>query len=217
MARSRFPTTGDLAAVFVEIPPNIRRYIVEGFKTMARLDTSAMDDLVSFALSTLSDIPTDRELEDLAKKLGITSKDAPSVLSAVSFVINAISERSESGDEFVSEACKAGVLESADTKNVKRVTELALANREAIKNQIAQEQLASDVLPSLAYFESAIDLRMSFEDRSHIAQVTPVAVVHIDTDAVDQEIWFQMSLTQAERMVKELEVTCDRLRAAASF
>jgi len=175
-----------------------------------------MDDLVSFALSTLSDIPTDRELEDLAKKLGITSKDAPSVLSAVSFVINAISERSESGDEFVSEACKAGVLESADTKNVKRVTELALANREAIKNQIAQEQLASDVLPSLVYFESAIDLRMSFEDRN-IAQVTPVAVVHVDTDAADQEVWFQMSLTQAERMVKELEVTCERLRAAASF
>jgi hypothetical protein len=58
-------------------------------------------------------------------------------------------------------------------------------------------------LPSLVDFETAVDVRLRFE-KGQIKAGVPVVLVHIDTDATHEELWFQMTKAQAERLCTSL-------------
>jgi len=200
------------------MPASVRRYLVTGLNVLAKLDTSKVASLIPLALSTYTaDVPSDREFDRLAKEFGINRNQVPEFLGAINLITSVLSERPESAEDFVKEAKNAGLVGEENLQNVKQFAELAIANRDIIKKQIDQEEVASEVLPTFTYFETTIDVRLTFSEEGRIERTMPVALVHIDTDSREHEIWFQMSRSQAERVIEDLRAIVSKLQTAESF
>ena len=59
------------------------------------------------------------------------------------------------------------------------------------------------VLPSLAEFEVTVDLRIRVEN-GEVQDFVPVALAHIDTDAYNNEFWFQLSRADIDILLQKL-------------
>jgi hypothetical protein len=208
MARS-FPTSGDLASVLAEMPSHVQRFLQRGFKVLGKLDQGIIAELMTLASITFTtDVLTDHQLHIELDEVG-------SLLSVVNFLSNSLSARQESQTALIEEGKKLGLLGDAEVPNALRFAELIVASRDTIKQQIEQEDLASEVLPALSIFETTVDLRLQF-DGQRLKRAIPVALLHIDTDATNQELWFQVSRVQVERLINELQLTLARLKEAES-
>lgn len=83
-------------------------------------------------------------------------------------------------------------------------------SRAELERSFSRRRLAASVLPALELFDVTIDLRFRFKDKQ-IAESVPVAIVHIDTDVYNQEIWFQLAQDDVDEMIKKLEDARDQL------
>jgi len=91
-----------------------------------------------------------------------------------------------------------------------------VADRVRIRGALRRAALPSQVLPFLTDVEVVVDLRMAYEDNAVIDAV-PVAIFHIDTDANDQEIWFQVSRGHLERLKADIEGALRKMEAAEKW
>ena len=64
--------------------------------------------------------------------------------------------------------------------------------------------------------EIVIDLRMAFEQQA-VFEAVPVAIVHIDTDADNEEMWFQASRAQLERLRIDIDEAIKRMEVAEAW
>ena len=213
MARDRFPTGGSLASVFAEIPEHIREFLGNGFKTLAKVKTESLEDLTHFTVTHFADdIPSDREVGVIGEKLGIEKDRVSELMSAASFVVQAISERTETSDEFIKEAKAIGLVGEAEEPSALLFAKTVAEQRQDIKRRMEAEDIAASVLPSLSSMQVAVDLRLSFKE-GRVERGVPVAIMHVDTDT-QREIWLQLSGTQVERMINDLNAILERIRAA---
>ena len=74
-------------------------------------------------------------------------------------------------------------------------------------------RLANVVLPSLVQFETTVDLRIQF-DNEKPKDFVSIAVVHIETDAENTEIWCQLSRFQIETILDKLKNTLKEMEIA---
>jgi len=73
--------------------------------------------------------------------------------------------------------------------------------------------LAAQTLPSLDTFDISVDLRLRFKDEQ-IQDAVSVAVVHLDTDATNRELWFQMTRGDVELVIEKLNSTLKQMDTA---
>ena len=71
-------------------------------------------------------------------------------------------------------------------------------------------------MPSLYSFDVAVDLRVRIED-GKVRTTIPVAIVHLDTDSENQEIWVQLSTSDIDFIIKRLLRAQDDMKIAESL
>jgi hypothetical protein len=123
-----------------------------------------------------------------------------------------LSETTATPDDFV-EAATGVIFLEGDRAVARSIASEVCDARSEITKTVARTQLAGEVLPSLYTFDVAIDLRVRVENKAIVASV-PVAVLHIDTDAEDHEIWVQLTKGDIDNIIRTLTRALEDMQVA---
>jgi hypothetical protein len=119
-------------------------------------------------------------------------------------------------DEFLAASVQTELMRPEMQPKIRPFLDNIVADRAVVKKALRRASMSSQVLPFLSDFEVVVDLRMAYED-SAVLDAVPVAVFHIDTDANGQEIWFQASKGQLERLKIDIDGTLKKMEAAENW
>ena len=76
---------------------------------------------------------------------------------------------------------------------------------------MSRRSLVNAVLPSFDGFESVLDVRIGEGEQKGVA--VPVAIAFLDTDARDEQLWFQLTKEDVQELI-ELNALLKRFEAA---
>lgn len=198
------PSTGKLSDALAEIPEDVRGYFRLGFARICSVDQSRWPMIVS-AISKISSPHTaDLELERVVSELKVDGDEIHHLVNSSRLLLGILAFRIESCEEVVASIVEAGILVKENEDAILAFAKIASADRGALKQALSMATLQHSLLPSLMQLEVKVDLRLEFDGDS-ITRTAPVVLVHLDTDAVDQEIWFQLTPSQVEGFISRLQ------------
>ena len=145
----------------------------------------------------------------------LPQRESEQIASIYSLAIGLLSDTEATPNDFV-EAAKGIVFFPEQEVVAKSIATSICASRDEIKRTVARTQLAGEVLPSLYTFDVAIDLRIRVID-GKIATSAPVAIVHIDTDADDHDVWLQLGRGDIESIIRTLKKALEDLQVAETL
>jgi hypothetical protein len=119
-------------------------------------------------------------------------------------------------EEFIGAAVKAEMIPAESVPKIRPFIDAVVSQRAQIARAIRRATIPSQVLPFVEDVEIVVDLRMAFEEEV-VLEAVPVAIVHIDTDADGEEIWFQASKPQLERLRGDIDEAIRRMSAAEAW
>jgi hypothetical protein len=206
---------GKFSEFLDEMPTAPKRFVREGLRSLSRIPESAWETIISVAIDTLeTEYPPD--LDDLTTKLGLKPDEAGNVVGAVGMLMAMFTSSDEGVEDFVNAATTFRLIDESQREPLKRFGQLVTQEHEAIKSTLSRSSIGEEVLPSLVDFQISIDLRLKFE-KDKVAETSPVAIIHLDTDAENQLIWFQLSRKQLKRLTIDLQKALNRLDQAEKW
>lgn len=214
MAVFRSPLSkGSISDALADFPEQGKSFFRKGFALLNDVPQDKWDAVIEACLESFH-LGYSKEVKELASRIGLSEDDTRTILGTVSMTVAVMSSREEPAEEFVRVAAATNILDD-ETKN----SALALVGRLVKKRSWLSEALKKstmgvEVLPSLDAFEIVVDVRVSFSEENRIEFAVPVAIVHLDTDAPRQEVWFQLTRRQVERMIEDLHETLKRMEEA---
>jgi len=188
----------------------------QGLSVLSRLFPRYSEAVLSIPVETLIS-RTQPEPGEIASKLGLTVSDATNLIGALSFLALV---SSTSAEEPIATTVAALLETQFITETERQAVESVLTHFQAERTKVTgafrKAAVSSRVLPSLVDFELSVDIRVDFE-KEQIALAVPIIVAHLDTDAAHEELWFQMSKTQVERLSEDLRKVLGRLDQAEKW
>jgi len=207
----RAPAGDSFENVVGEIPAQVRRFLASGLHLLAAVAPEKLGHLFEHAVRTLSDFEPNENA--IASDIGLAKESVSPVLSAASMIVGLVSSREETEDEVIKALIAKGMVEEADSARVGQFVTKVRESRSVARAAFDRMELVSEVLPMLESFETAVDIRLSHHGAAP-GIAAPVLVVHLDTDAPHQELWFQMSTAQVENLIDKLQRVRDHMNAA---
>jgi hypothetical protein len=137
--------------------------------------------------------------------LSLTRRDAGRVMTALSFSFALLTQNAVTAAEFV-QAGSGNIFDTRCEPTASAIADIVISRRATLDKAMARNRLANAVLPSLSQFDVTVDLRIRFEN-GKAQEFVPVALAHIDTDADNTEIWFQLSRADITMLLQKLN-TC---------
>jgi hypothetical protein len=190
-----------------------RAHLIEGFGYLARLSDADYTEMVNEFIQSIS--PSGRGGPTLGPRFGMDQRQVNALAGAASFVLFAVGFGAETAEQVLEYAIGALELDAAIKPSLSKFGRVVEENSANLKRAFELTRLSNEVLPSLLQFETALDLRLGFDNET-IASVIPVVVVHVDTDS-EQEIWFQLSKGQLERLSDDLKKVLDQIVRAEEW
>jgi hypothetical protein len=203
------PSRGTLADIFSDFPAGAKAFLKEGFAILAKLSERAIEDVSGIVIESIQSGYGVGEVE-LVTKTGISKEEAKPLLAVTSLIASMLSSREEGPEDLLRGATDAGILESKHQQAALRFSESVVRNRGLLKQVMELSRLAGGVLPSLTDFETTVDVRLGFE-KARVGVSVPLAIVHLDTDAQGQEVWFQLTKKQVQRIIDDMQTTLRRM------
>ncbi len=201
-----------LAEIFRDIPQRVRPEVREGFSILARLSSERYHQLLTTVTDSIAGRASVRPNEATAN-LGIRPEQIAPLVSATSFIVVTLALGQSDPAAVADAAVAAGLLVETDRRAILPFAELVVAQRSGIARILTQSRVSSAVLPILTDFDITVDVRLSFEE-ANLQMAVPVAIVHLDTDAYSQEIFFQVNKRQLERLIADLNTALKDMQAA---
>jgi hypothetical protein len=155
--------------------------------------------------------PISKLSETLRLSLGQTN----SLFAAAMLCVSVIGE-SGNADEFMQVTSSAGVIREEAASKVRPFVETIVSQQPQIGRTIRRASLPAQVLPAISNFEVVIDLRLAFDDGA-VTDSVPVALLHVDTDAEVEELWFQASREQLQQMRNDIDGALRKMDAAEAW
>ena len=136
-------------------------------------------------------------------------------MTALSVTLGLLSDNLVSLDEFV-QAGRDTIFEPGSESAAREIADIIISQRPTLAKAMSRHQLASEVLPSLVEFDATVDVRIRFgNDKAE--EFVSVAVVHIDTDGANQELWLQLSKMDIYTILDKLNKTARDMDLAESL
>jgi hypothetical protein len=154
-------------------------------------------------------------LEELQKDLGLSKSDTSSVFSAAMAVVPMF-DKSTTVTEFVDASIKTKFIDSVTAQRLRPFLEVVAGHASEITTAIRRATLIDQTLPSFYDMDVTVDIRLGFEE-GRVELAVPVAVIHLDTDADRQEIWFQASRQQLILIKDDIEAAIKKMDAAEAW
>lgn len=111
----------------------------------------------------------------------------------------------------------AEIMRADDAQVAGELLKALLRGTPEIQDTFRRAAMSGELLPALAEFETVVDVRLSFKEGDAVELAVPVLLVHIDTDASNRELWFQMSKKQVQKAIDDLTKALSQIQAAESW
>jgi hypothetical protein len=202
----------DISLRLSRYPEQALSYFQGGFSSAAALPEATRRKVLSEMISNFQRGTRRLDSSNLRQITGLPTKVAEQVASVYSLVIGLLTETTATPEEFL-EAAANKVFVEPDRAAAKSIATAVCDARAEILSTVLRTQLAGEVLPSLYTFDVAVDVRVRVEDGSVVTSV-PVAVLHIDTDAENHEIWLQLTKGDIDNLIRTLTTTLSDMQVA---
>ncbi len=211
----QIPSRGTVQEVFADMPTGLKDYVRDGFAVLSKLPQQKFDEI---RRATLDAVEAGGSVVEggLSARLDIDKADVRSLLAATSLFATFLLGRDEKLPQLVAAAVEAKLIRPEDSPAALLFYEAIERDRPTLKETIQRSRYSSSVLPSLLEFETTIDIRLGFE-KGRVDFVTPIALVHLDTDSEGQEVWLQLTKKQVERVVNELQDALRKMEEAEKW
>ena len=208
-------TTGSLLQALSAIPSDYRGYFRDGFSRLARLKRDLWPTLIK-ALEDAAPYPSNIELDPILDSLGLEGTAGTALLNATRFILGVITLRDDSPGDVVAAACESQLLDAADRDAITEFSELVARTRSELRKSLSVGTLSHAIFPSLLLFEVKVDLRLDFAE-GKVTTAAPILIAHIDTDASEKELWFQMTYSQLVALEQKLKKGLEDLHLAQAI
>jgi hypothetical protein len=168
------------------LPLAFREDAERGFALLPNVPLERYEGLVKHTIVMMDSRRS--PVDELVKTLGLTPSEIGSVVSACMVVVPMFGEGARP-EEFLDAATKAKLIDPALAPRLKPFVDVVAAHTADIAAVIKRVALTDQVLPSFMTVDVAVDVRLGFAE-GRVDVVAPVALIHIDTDGENQELWF---------------------------
>jgi len=207
------PGSGDPTDVLSRLPPAFRAQAEKGFEVLADVDKQHYGDLLRAVVVTVEG--NKPPLEDLENSLKLAKGDVNSLFAAAMLTVPPLAQ-GISQEQFLASIVKAGIVPQSLVPKIQPFVATVIAESAQIARKMRRASLPNQVLPYLSNIEVVVDLRIAFEKEA-VSEVVPVAIVHIDTDAYGEEIWFQASIELMRQLRSDVDEAIKRMEAAEAW
>jgi hypothetical protein len=195
--------------------PSAQRRIKEGFSYLTALAPETRNVLFAEVSEMLKSGAGGLHLKPFVDLTSLKPPQVASIINALSATITTVVQTEPTTEDFLS-AARGKFFDPEDEAAVVWTVDEAIANSAEWRDAFDRRRLANETLPTLSSFDVSVDLRLSFEDDS-IQHGVAVALVHLDTDANGQEVWFQAGRADVEMMLAQLESALRHMELAEQF
>ena len=205
----------DLSTVFSTAPDSIRGQFALGLKTISKLSDEQLRELLEILIESFASRAPVQET-DVSVRFKTSPEEAVGLVTTSSITAATLSTREDTVDQFVDAQSKAQWIGDGKTSEAAaRLGRITVANRDRLKDALARSRLGAESLPVLTQFEATIDIRPNFDKESNqITFAVPIAILHIDTDAEGQEVRFQLTKRELEKMSNDVKDALKRMEEA---
>jgi hypothetical protein len=212
--RFNVPNSGrPIGEAIAKLPRAFRDNAEKGFVVLASVPEKNYDHIVETAIVMMeSQRPP---IEELQKVLNLNQSDAGRVFSAAMVVVP-LFDKTTTVDEFFDAAIKAKLIDASIYPKLKPFVERVASRGPEIATAIRKATLTDQCLPSFFDMDVIVDLRIGFEE-GRVDVAVPVALIHIDTDAEQEELWFQCSKQQLILIKDDIEAALKKMDAAEAW
>jgi len=207
------PRTERPADLLSRMPRAFRDQAEKGFVVLAEVGKQHYAELLRAVVVTLESKKP--PLDDLEKSLKMSPSYLSTLFAAAMLTVPLLSQ-GINAEEFFASAVKAEIIPQNLVSKIRPFVDTVVAESAQIGRVIRRAALPAQVLPYMSDVEVAVDLRMAFEEEA-VLEAVPVAIVHIDTDADGEEIWFQASIQQMRQLKNDVEEAIKRMEAADAW
>jgi hypothetical protein len=191
-----------LSREIAELPARATVATRQGFAIASALSEIDRQKAVELMLASVQRSRAGFDTEAVSNELNLPRRDAGRLMTALSVTLGLLSDNVASLEEFA-QAARDTIFEAASEPAVRAIADIIIRERPTLAKAMARHQLAAEVLPSLVEFDVTVDLRIRFND-DKADEFVSVAVVHIDTDGNNQELWLQLSKSDINTMLETL-------------
>jgi hypothetical protein len=205
----------ELARRIARYPKDALPFFQAGFATASKIS----EETIKLALKELiANLTIGKRRVDgsaIQHIIKLPEREADQLATALSLVVGLLSDSQGSAEDLISSG--RGILFQPEFENVASIlANVIVSNRAEIQHAVERAQLAGEVLPSLRLFEAVVDVRLRIADGA-VGMFVPVALVHIDTDGRNHEIWLQLSRGEVEDTIKKLTACLEGMKVADSL
>jgi hypothetical protein len=207
------PRTERPVDLLSRMPRAFKDQAEKGFVVLAEVSKQHYAELLRAVVVTLESKKP--PLEDLEKILKLSPNELSALFAAAMLTVPLLGQGINS-EEFFTSAVKAGIIQQNLISKIQPFVDTVIAESAQIGRVIRRAALPAQVLPYMSDVEVVVDLRLAFEAEA-VLEAVPVAIVHIDTDANGEEIWFQASIQQMRQLKDDVEEAIKRMEAAEAW
>ncbi len=217
MATFRFPVISGvpLEATLADLPAGLKSHLEGGFHLLATIPVEKYKAILKTVSELYESTGGLRETQ-IAASLGISEEQVGPLLSASGMLVFEITNRGVSIEKILQTTTETGLVREEDKAGIAGFTEAISKSKNALQQAYRRSRLASAILPSFDSFETTVDLRAEFQ-KEKVVSLVPVVIAHLDTDAHQQELWFQLSQSQLEALTDDLQKALRRVKEIGAW
>ena len=191
-----------------------RSYVLSGFRIFSDLSPEAKEIVTKQIFEKLNNRETD--IDAFASATGIAEDDAGPIISMATLLLAIVSARTDSPSEIADGLHAAKLLDEKSLSPVSTLVAYLVAKRSEIQRSMRLSAVADQILPSFRGFDASIEVRLGFKD-SEIEVTVPVAVARLHTDKDGEEVYFQMTSSDVESLIRNLKEIASKLERAETW
>ncbi len=202
-----------LPDILTRIPRAFRDQAEKGFAVLAEVSPQHYAEILQAVIVTFESKKP--PFESLEKSLRISKSDLSYLFAAAMLIVPILGEGG-TAEEFLSSSVKTRLINEGLVPRIQPFVDTIVAERAVIAKAIRRSALPAQVLPYFSDIQIAVDLRMDFEGEE-VSEAVPVAVIHIDTDVNNEEMWFQCSKQQMLQLKNDIDAAVKKMEAAEAW
>jgi hypothetical protein len=193
-----------------EFPPRGLALARQGFAIAGALSETQKAKAVDFVLDQFRKGGGQFDSSgDLPAEVDLPRTDRVRLTAALSITIGLLTDTEVSAAEFV-DVARGKLFDPVNEESTHAIATAIVDQRHGLSESLSRRRLAVSILPHLTEFEVTVDVRIQFDDDKPTESVS-VAIVHIDTDSTNQEIWLQLTRLDIENIQRRLTRALDQM------
>ncbi len=204
-----------LSSVIAEFPARGLAMARQGFAIAGALSETQKAKAVDFVLDRFRKGGGQFDSGDLPAEIDLPQRDRVRLTAALSIAIGLLTDTEVSAAEFV-DVARGKLFDPVHEGSTQAIATAIIAQRQGLNESVGRRRLAISVLPYLTEFEVTVDVRFRFEDNKPTESVS-LAIVHIDTDSTNQEIWFQLTRSDIESIQRKLTRALEQMAVSEAL